>query len=628
MRQVFSLMLLLCTAPAWSQGYYDIKPIDNKFVKNCQDCFDWYRNKPKEVRMGFHVGADNFVFFYINNEEWFNKLIKSSSDGITADVNYKSSYVCDVPLAKPNSQFFGTVLPPIYLKELNERKVVTENNELLIPIGALPPDVSVDEIEFNLVILKNKYACINQVFYNLKTYRWDLLDMGFYFDSLRYKNDFSTNSEAIERLRLQDKVLRFDIPFEKNKFTYSAEDIRPLYDSLHLTDFTIQSISIRAFSSVEGDESNNVQLQNNRANSIVKALQSFQSPEISTTIQANENWVEFLNDVRTTPYKALADLPKSEIKKALLDPKTLMDLEPYLMKHRKAIVELSLQKKSLLRSESVSGLSNLFKKAVDEKNLEEAQVIQQALFEKVKRFEMSPQELNNLDIPQKTEFSLLLKRKTVFQYLWDASELENTYQELKRLEGLLPQDGEVKYNLCVINFRKWMIGSLEKLPADFKKDILSLRKYKISEKLIDRMLINYEIIMCEYYMYQRQYELKDKSLKFISVNYQSIPMTDDDRLNLGQFFSSYAQYDWAVRLIEPHVTKVSVSEDLLFYYLNLTLIKEDKLKGASYRSVLLNAYSVNPERFCEIFQSSMTNGITFQLLRNDFLKSTYCESCQ
>jgi len=76
------------------------------------------------------------------------------------------------------------------------------------------------------------------------------------------------------------------------------------------------------------------------------------------------------------------------------------------------------------------------------------------------------------------------------------------------------------------------------------------------------------------------------------------------------------------------VNQVDVDEDLLFYYLNLTLIDNKLINRPDYRAILLNAININPSRYCALFNSSSKGGITFQLLDNKFLRDTYCENCK
>jgi hypothetical protein len=134
--------------------------------------------------------------------------------------------------------------------------------------------------------------------------------------------------------------------------------------------------------------------------------------------------------------------------------------------------------------------------------------------------------------------------------------------------------------------------------------------------------------MSEYYMMQGDFVNKDKSLKYIYSNYKYVPLSDLDHLSLAQYFASYAKYDWATKLLEKKVKSVDIDEDLLFYYLNLTLIDEKMTIRSDYRTIMLNAYNINPLRFCEIFESSIKGGVTFQLLENEYLKKTYCENCK
>ena len=84
----------------------------------------------------------------------------------------------------------------------------------------------------------------------------------------------------------------------------------------------------------------------------------------------------------------------------------------------------------------------------------------------------------------------------------------------------------------------------------------------------------------------------------------------------------------AVDLLEAKSRRIDIDEDLLFYYLNLTMINKQLTQDQDYRTVLLNAFNMNPERFCTLFNSIENGGVTFQLLEDEYLRTTYCESCQ
>jgi hypothetical protein len=104
-------------------------------------------------------------------------------------------------------------------------------------------------------------------------------------------------------------------------------------------------------------------------------------------------------------------------------------------------------------------------------------------------------------------------------------------------------------------------------------------------------------------------------------------LNDSDLVNLSKYFSHYSKFDWARKSLEPRVKAIDASEDLIFYYLNLTIFDKRFTTGPSYRTTMLNAVNGNRLRFCALFNSAEEGGISFQLLDNDFLKKTWCESC-
>ena len=84
----------------------------------------------------------------------------------------------------------------------------------------------------------------------------------------------------------------------------------------------------------------------------------------------------------------------------------------------------------------------------------------------------------------------------------------------------------------------------------------------------------------------------------------------------------------ATALIENRVNRIDVDEDLLFYYLNLTIIDEALTQTSDYRSIMLNAFNRNKTRYCRLFNASNDGGVTFQLPEDDYLRDSYCENCE
>ncbi|AQS93856.1 hypothetical protein BXQ17_07205 [Polaribacter sp. BM10] len=616
------LFVLTCTQILQSQNSlgFTFPATNAERNQKCSYFTNAFRQKPKEVGFGIKREGNN-LYFTTNNKKWFTALFKKSGDGIAIDVVSKSRYKCENELDA--SQIKGTVLPAVFAQKLLRGfKKVTGTNSFKALVGSVPAALAKEELEFNILFLNNKALCRYQTTYNLDSYGWDLLDMGVYLDSLTYK-DKSINTS--DKFITKYKTLKFVIPFQKNKYDYSSEDIKPLYDSLRLTDFNIKKINIKAYASIEGSVKRNIELQEKRANSIVKSLQTFQKPNIVTEISSSENWVEFLNDISKTKYKSFKTLPKQTIKNKVVG-EVSKDLEKYLQKHRKAVVILELERKDKYKNMSKEKLVATFNDLVLKENIEEALVVQNSIFEKLKK-ESSPDLLNTLNVPKQRKFVPILNKNSIYKYILNLSYAKIAFDELKKIEKLDPKNKNIKYNLIVVKFIIWK-NNWEKIEANsFKQEILKLKSYGIKQHLIDRMLVNFHIVKAEKDMRARRYDEKDESVEFIIDTYENFNLSNYDYLSLAQFLTYYANTDEATEVLDEKVKTITIDEDLLFYYLNLTIVDEYAVDSQNYRTIMLNAIEMNRERFCKLFNSSLEDGVTFQLLENKYLRATYCENC-
>ncbi len=616
-------MLLIASSMVEAQSNYGILfPTDLQRSQKCRYFNQVFQQKPKEVRFGVKE-VNGQLFFEINDKRWFDQLFKKSGDGMAIDVVPKSRYACDIPTIK-KQQIRGTLLKPVFAKQLRKGLRPTKNKLYRVRVGTVPSGMAKEELEFNILFLNNKTLCQYYWIYDLESYPWDLLDMGMYLDSLVYNKKKVTSIK--DKFVMKYKTLTFTIPFEKNKSVYAAEDIKPMYDSLRLTDFNIKKINIRAYASVEGSLKRNVELQEQRANSIAQAMQSFQKPTIITEINSSENWVEFLNDISGTKYETLRSLSKEEVKKRLVGSVS-KELEPYLKRHRKAVITLELDKKDKYKEMTIATLTGLFSTAVSDDKIEEALEIQNSIFDKLKGKETPPDLLTKMSVPKQLKYVPILNKNSMFKFSRDDRFSLIVLNELQQLEKLAPKSKKVKYNITVAKFKLWRFNHQSVSESDLKNHISSLKKHGISQALIDRMLVNFHIVKAEKLMRQRNYRAKDISVKYIQSNYKKFPLTNYDYLSLAQFFSFYANVDAAVALLDEKVRDITTDEDLLFYYLNLTLINKRLTGSTDYRTTMLNAINMNKDRFCKIFNSISNRGVTFQLLENEYLRQTYCENC-
>jgi hypothetical protein len=590
-------------------------------ANRCDETIRKLKRLPPEVRFSSMVRGDS-VYLLFRNAQLFWQFFESKKDGFAIDIVNQDQFQCDNIHRFPNSYSHkGFLLPPVYRDEIKKNLQARPDDWVIIPGGAVPRGFDKKKIETNYIIITNQYQCDYTWNVNVESVGWDLLPMGLYYDTL-YKETMG------ERYRDLEKTLRFTIPFRKNTAVYSKGDLKPLYDSLNLTDFEITAIRIRSYTSVEGSLKRNTELQDERAKSIVAALQTFQPESIKSEITSSENWVEFLEAINGTSYQNMMTMTKDEVKEALKDQKLAEKLEPILAKERKAVIELELEKRVTYSKASVTELKSYFKKSIAEKNINESLYLQEIIFHKIRHEEVPYNFLNELEIPKTIEYGSLMMNSNSFMYDYDNNNLYEALKAFEDLNDILGGDPKVDYNLCALKLRIWRHSvKLLETRNDLKNEIEALRKKGIPEALVLRLMVNFSLIKTEVDLLQGKYQEREKWLQFIIDTYKKTSLNDAELLSMAKFLSHNSRYDWAEKILHPRISHIDVSADLVFYYLALTVYSPQYTASGDYRTFMLNAVNIDRKRFCHVFDPIPQGGSSFQLLEDAALKKTWCENC-
>lgn len=614
------LFVLLSFSVEAQESEYSLKDPGKDIGKHCKDPLIVLRSMPAEARYVTKVQGQN-IYVIFPDAVIYQSLIKGAKDGFAIDLIYRNQYNCDAAPKQRNSRFRGQLLPPLYKEDLQQRLKLDNSGMLWLDMGALPQNVLPEEVEPNLVLIHKRYTCHYLSIYDLDMQDWELLDMGLYRDTFSRQDSSKNAGSALS------KTLRFTIPFEKNRSEYKQQDIQALYDSLKLTDYHITALRILAYTSVEGSLEHNLDLQKRRAESLVKALETYQGLPVKASIRTSENWVEFLEDVGTTPHKHLVSLSKQEIKEKLKDPQLNNAIEPYLKQHRKGLVELMLQKKVSYFQEPAENIQRYYKQAIAEQDISKALYLQEVIFDRIKNESLPKDYLKQLEVPRHTTYGTLLLRQLSFEQAYLQQDELEALRAFEALQELLPGNTELAYNILALKLKAWPHNQAIADPLELNRSILELRKNKVADALVNRLLINFYITQAQHQFYQRNYREKDKSLQLIYNTYKNLPLSDEDAMRLASFFAFYSRFDWSRAVLQSRVKKLDVQEDVVFYYLNLTAGDQQNTRNKDYRQILNNAYNSNPQRYCQMFGTRGYGGISFQLLQDPYLKQTFCDNC-
>lgn len=615
-----SALILLLFMPSFLSAQENLKQIKNpggKKTKKCRKYYDLYRKLPVEVRYTVRV-VDGQILFYFPNEEMFREIFDKKFDGFAIDIISRDQFNCERGAETANSWAHkGELLPPIFRKDINKRMVIDRRNNVLINYGPLPEKYDPLNVECNLILLQKKFHCGYHSFSNIDYNQWELLEMGLYRDSL-------PDTPPAE-FSLKEKIF-FELAFEKNQHFFESSQMQPLYDSLHLSEYNVRSIDIKAFTSVEGDIENNVRLQNARASNIVEALQSYQKPEIAFSISASENWEDFFNDISKTQFQYLARYPQQKIKEELVKLEDSKEMNSILSAHRKVRIEIELERK-VSKDHTSDEIMAFFGQAVKNGQIKDALYVQNMVFEQIKSNRLPVELLGRLEVPNLSEYSSLTNNETVFAYENGFGFIGDHIRTFEELHGILPKSHKVQYNLAALKLK----ASSKTTFGANRKQILHLIKglsWKIEKELITRLKMNYHILNTDYLDQKGAYREKNKSLRQVYANYKKLKLSDEERLYLARFLAIYSQFNWAESLLVPRVFDANAAPELIDYYFRLTINDQRKINRPQYRELIESTLTSNKHIYCDLFLPTEQDGYSFQLLWNPMLADYYCESCE
>ena len=259
---------------------WKIKPAKDSltFCNSCNNGINASKYKHKLLVQG------RKLVFYTPDVKMMYDVIKNRRDGLALEIVEYMPYDCGNPAyyekeSRRNKQsiFNGEVLRPKYKRHIKKtsfkktrskyyfkKRKNSEGESFEAKLGRLPKDAS-GYVEVNVLFLKKNKLCRIMHFSGICGEKFDTLEYVPYFV------DLDTLPYEFKPIR---KEIKFEIPFEKGKHEYSYEDVRSLMDSLSYGVLHLDTVDVKAYSSLEGDSLFNAKLQRNRAKTFCRFLKS------------------------------------------------------------------------------------------------------------------------------------------------------------------------------------------------------------------------------------------------------------------------------------------------------------------------------------------------------------------
>lgn len=605
---------------------YGLKKFDDKICKRCEK----FRNI-EELQRGLYI-KDNNLYFKNENYKALKKLLKDPGDGLVVDFVQKEQYPCNGDnIINNNLVNKGLMIKRIKPSKLEKKNLVTDPTErkkkVDILIGPLPKGYNSGS-EMNLLIVIEKKVC--------KTISPSFDETGGveYANSIALLADTVVIGESDFIPSVESSNLEFKVPFERNKSTYKPEDIEPLISKLKEPDFIIDNMNIEAFSSVEGSDETNKELQKKRAESIVDALKSRQKSKFISNITTGDNIDDFKRDIEGTEFSNMSGMTIKEIQEYINKNNLTKKLEPLLQNHRYARISMKITYDIGGKKEEAYVLSR-FNKSIKENNLIRALSIQKFIFKKVLRKEYTSAAVTGQEIPETPEFAGLLLNKLwlsglLMNKLWlekyiNNGEISEEYcEKISKLHEMAPDNFYITYNWYYCRILHEELTS-EKQIIDFQKDITSLYSTGLKKKTVDLLNMEYQFKVIQYLdTTDEPHPLMLASLDTIRAISKLTDANWQNSLKLAYIFINLKDYEFAAKLIEPYITDKNPFDELIFTYIAICSHIPYKMGSPRFTMAMSKAKELDKERYCKLFKKDK---LTFQALENLAVKDTYCKAC-
>ena len=600
---------------------YGLKPYDERLCKKVGRKMPNYM----DLQEGLSINDNGEIVFKYNDLKKFRRFLRGSKDALAVDIVQKEQFNnCRGQNLVDFSQVnIGYMTKRVYSKKIYKKNIApgegrrNKVSKLEVILGELPLEFRPEDVELNLMIIKEKSVCYNvpPTYVDDKFYDF-VPQIGLLPDTIINGVEYAPTATSTE--------LKFRIPFEQGKFEYQPEDMVPVLNALNEPDFIINQIYIAAYSSLEGTQRENEILQKKRAQSIVKAFEKNQNASIVDSIVTAANFDALKADAKGTIYDEVCNM---ELEEAITYVNShAKEMEFMLENHRYADVVIWVTY-DIEGGKEQRYVVDQFNKAVEAKLLDKALAIQKYILKRVVEGRYDENAVSDMRIPQGKDYvGLNMNKIWLTQFIFKDVLDEHYLEDINDLNTLDQENIYVEYNdiLCEISLLNL---EDEEYAEKTQERINRLYNTPLNVDLVDLINIELQYNIMDIYKDSLGYDhpYVTKSVNKIKEIIKFEELTWENSLKLSSVFINHGDYEYAIKLLEPWIHDDQVPFVLLTSYATACSKVEYKVHSKNFYFALQKIKQHDPDFFCDLFKGDKLSVQTFV---NTEVKKLWCETCK
>lgn len=599
---------------------YGLKPTDPKLLAKAK------RKAPNllEWQAGLEISPAGEIIFKHPDLKGFKRVMRDKKDGLAVDIVQKEQFSkCGesniVDFSGPNR---GILLKPMYSKKMLKKNQApgegrrNKVKKVEVVLGHVPEGLKEEDIELNLVFIQKKHACknIHPTYIDKEIYNF-APKVGLLPDFK--EKDYFPQATSNE--------LSFRFYFEQGKYNYDPDTMEIVLRTLNEPSFIINKIHIEAYSSLEGTEAENANLQKKRASNIVKAMEENQNASIIDSITTAPNFDDLKRDVKGTKHEKVASMTYGEAIQYV--NANAYDLEPILKNHRYADVTIWVTY-DVKGDKEQAYVIDQFNKDVEAGRLDDALAKQKYMFNRIVDGRYTSKAVSGMRIPNgKPYVGLNMNKICMERIVNDYEPIDSTY--LEKVDDLQKLDNAnlyVRYNDI---FCEMMMEDLKNRDVidDLQGRIDNLYQTPLNKEKVDLLNIELQYQIMNIYKDSLGFEhpIVVASLERIKQIVGFKPIDWENALKMAGIFINHFDYDYAFQLLLPWVDENTVSTSLLYSFVSLSSKVDFKVYSNTFLMAMEKLKEQDPKGFCRLFRGDK---FSVQVFANEKLKELYCSSCK
>ncbi|PLX08812.1 MAG: hypothetical protein C0596_05820 [Marinilabiliales bacterium] len=580
-----------------------------------------------DLQQHLYINDNGEIVFKYNDLKKFRRFLRGKKDALAVDIIQKEQFnnCRGQNLADYSQVNIGYMTKRVWSKKIYKKNIApgegrrNKVTKLEVILGELPLEFRPEDVELNLMIIKDKHVCYNVPPSYVDDKFYDFVpEIGLLPDTILPAGvpEYAPTATSTE--------LKFRIPFEKAKYEYDPEDMVPVLNALNEPAFIINQIFISAYSSLEGTISENAVLQRKRAQSIVKAFEMNQNASIVDSIVTEPNFKDLKADAKGTIYEEVCNM---ELEEAVAYVNShAAEMEFMLENHRYADVVIWVTYDIEGEKEQIYVVDQ-FNKAVEAGQLDKALAIQKYILIRVVEGRYNENAVSDMRIPQGKEYvGLNMNKIWLTQFIFE-DPLDDEYMEkIDDLNNLDKENIYVEYNdiLCEVTLN---ILSDEDEAVKIQERIDKIYNTPVRVDLVDLLNIELQYKVMDVYKDSLGYNhpLVTERVSKIKEIIKFEELSWENALKLSSIFINHGDYEYAVRLLEPWIYDEHVQYVLLTSYATACSKVEYKVHSKNFYYALTKIKEKDTDFFCDLFKGDKLSVQTFV---NTEVKKLWCETCK